>query len=86
MKRTKNLENFQHQKFQLSETSLKWLDIIRRNLLRRFKQILAQYPCQGGSYDGGRWPVLLWLHARWRPRRSGFVPYLVVALQNEIFK
>ena len=67
----------------VSETPLKWLDIIHRNLLRR---ILAQYPCQGGSYDGGRWPVLLWLHARWRPRRSGFVPYLVVALQNEIFK
>ena len=36
------------------------------------------------GYDGGRW--LLWLHARWRLRRSGFVPYLVVALQNEIFK
>ena len=31
-------------------------------------------------------PVLLWLHARWRPRRSGFVPYVLVALQNEIFK
>ena len=29
-------QNFQHQKFQLSETPLKWLDIIHRNLLRRF--------------------------------------------------
>ena len=34
--------------------------------------------------NGGRWPMLLWLHARWRPRRSSFVPYIVVTLQNEI--
>ena len=72
-------ENFASQK-----SASKYLDIIGMKLLRRPGQFLAKYPWQGGCSEGGRWSALSWLHARSRPGRSCFVPYLVDALENEI--
>ena len=48
--------------------------------------VFLEYLSQGGCSEGGRRPVLLWLHDLSRPKGSCFVPYIVDALENEAFK
>ena len=64
----------------------KLLDTINKRLLSRFEWFLAQYLYKGGCSQVGHWPVILYGFMFDRPRRSCFVPYLVGALQTEIFK
>ena len=61
-KRTKNLENFRHWKFQLSKMGSKWVSITPRSLLSRTKWFLVDRPNQESSCDGGHPRTLLWLH------------------------
>ena len=53
-------------------------------LLRRSEWFLVQHLCKGSCSEGGHWPIISYGFILNRPRRSCFVPYLVVMLQAKI--
>ena len=82
-KQTKNLKNFRHWNYELSQIGFKTTEYNSHKIVEWY---LVKYLCQGGFSEGRRWPALSWLHDRSCPQRSCFVSYLEHAFENKNFK